>query len=598
MTRNLTRLIAALAGLTACASQPATETGDFAMKVSALTGSCGSVSTNSPLGEIRKFKLIVREPDGKGGLTELASMESSFNGTSKAITFTGIPSGSPREVTLLGYTQDNKPSWYARKTALTINKLETQTVDVTLMAAEGFTCVGPDAGLYKVAFPVVTRIASDKILITGGFADYTADGGDFKVGGPVSQAWLFDPAKGTFTDAGQLVAARGAHSAIYLPKSGKILIYGGATQMKVKADGSVPPTWDAANAVNPRWEVCSLDTNNQLACSTDTGIQDNVKPRVMPNLMLLTADYVVASGGAPWPTTDSPDFRCADLFDPTLATQVDGGKGGFVKLKGGALCMNGSRAGAAIAPFTTPTEAGTLHYLVWGGNQSISASGVSSAPGKVVEQFLESTNLGDGRFDDTYALIGVDGKPATEYSEATGSLFFPTLSPLGPVTLEDGSKVERFAAIGGTRWKDATSNTPAAWAKPNKDDAYLLTVDDAKKTITIQKMPGLAEGVYLHTATATGGHVVVSGGLTSLKSGGATLTDFAPNPDDLFGPLVVGDTPLDGAASYIPRGALASLKLSNDCILMYGGVADFADLTSPNNGGGASDVYCPGFLAQ
>ena len=68
MTRNLTRLIAALAGLTACASQPATETGDFAMKVSALTGSCGSVSTNSPLGEIRKFKLIVREPDGKGGV--------------------------------------------------------------------------------------------------------------------------------------------------------------------------------------------------------------------------------------------------------------------------------------------------------------------------------------------------------------------------------------------------------------------------------------------------------------------------------------------------------------------------------------------------
>ena len=432
MTLKRFRLVAAAAGwscalslLAGCATQPVPETGDFAMKVSALTGTCGSASTNSPLGEIRSFKLIVREPNDQGVLSTIATMDSSFNGSSKSITFTGIPAGSPREVTLLGYTQDNKPAWYARKTALTINKLETQTVDVTLMAAEGFTCVGPEAGVSKLAFPVVTRIASDKILITGGFADEVVDGADLKLTLPQSQAWLFDPSKGTFTDAGQLAAPRGAHSAIYLPKSGKILIAGGATEMKVKADGSAPPTWNAANAVNPRWEVCALDANNQLQCSTDTTIQDNVKPRVMPNLMLLTADYVVASGGAPWPTVDSQDFRCADLFDPTLATQVDGGKGGFVKLKAGALCMNGSRAGAAMAPFTLPTEAGTLHYLVWGGNQSISASGVSSAPGKVVESFLESSNLGDGRFDDTYTLLGTDGKPATEYSEATGSLFFP-----------------------------------------------------------------------------------------------------------------------------------------------------------------------------
>ncbi len=597
MTLKHFRLVAVAAGwscalslLAGCATQPVPETGDFAMKVSALTGTCGSASTNSPLGEIRSFKLIVREPNDQGVLSTIATMDSSFNGSSKSITFTGIPAGSPREVTLLGYTQDNKPAWYARKTALTINKLETQTVDVTLMAAEGFTCVGPDAGVSKLAFPVVTRIASDKILITGGFADEVVDGADLKLSLPQSQAWLFDPSKGTFTDAGQLAAPRGAHSAIYLPKSGKILIAGGATEMKVKADGSAPPTWNAANAVNPRWEVCSLDNNNQLQCSTDATIQDNVKPRVMPNLMLLTADYVVASGGAPWPTVDSQDFRCADLFDPTLATQVDGGKGGFVKLKAGALCMNGSRAGAAMAPFTLPTEAGTLHYLVWGGNQSVSASGVSSAPGKVVESFLESSNLGDGRFDDTYTLLGTDGKPTTDYSEATGSLFFPTLSALGPVTLDDGSKVERFAAIGGARWKDGV------WAKPSKDDAWLLTVNDAKKTIVIQKMPGLTDGVYFHSATATGGHVVVSGGLTGLKGGGATLTDFAPNADDLFGPLVVGDTPPAAAAAFVPRGALASLKLSNDCILLFGGVADFDDLKTHD--GGASDVYCPGFLAQ
>ncbi len=591
------RLVPAAAGwscalslLVACAAQPVPETGNFAMKVSALTGTCGSASTNSPLGEIRKFKLIVREPDAQGVLSTLTTIDSSFDGSSKSITFTNIPAGSPREVTLLGYTQAGEVSWFARKSALTINKLETQVVDIMLMAAEGFTCVGPDAGVNKLAFPVVTRIASDKILITGGFADAAVDGANLKLSLPQSQAWLFDPAKGTFTDAGQLVAARGAHSAVYLPKSGKILIFGGATEMQVKSDGSAPPTWNAANAVNPRWELCQLDTNNQLACSTDDSIQDNVKPRVMPNLLLLTADYVVASGGAPWPTTETTNFLGADLFDPTLATQVDGGKGGFSKLPNGALKMNGSRAGSAVAPFTTPSAAGTSRYLIWGGNESISAAGVPSGAGKVAEICIESSMLGDARFDDTYALVGADGNPTTDYSEATGSLFFPTLSALGPVTLDSGEVVERFAAIGGARWKDNV------WAKPSKDDAWLLTVSDAKKTILVQKMPGLTDGVYLHTATATGGHVVVSGGFASLNTGAATLTDFAPNPDDPFGPLIVGTAPPAAAAAFVPRGALASQKLSNDCILLFGGVAGFDDLKTHD--GGASDVYCPGFLAQ
>ena len=109
MTLKHFRLVAVAAGwscalslLAGCATQPVPETGDFAMKVSALTGTCGSASTNSPLGEIRSFKLIVREPNDQGVLSTIATMDSSFNGSSKSITFTGIPAGSPREVTLLG----------------------------------------------------------------------------------------------------------------------------------------------------------------------------------------------------------------------------------------------------------------------------------------------------------------------------------------------------------------------------------------------------------------------------------------------------------------------------------------------------------------
>ena len=598
MTLKRSRLLAAtglacvFALLAACASQPGGDaapnaTSDFALKVSALTGTCGSVSTNSPLGEIRKFRLVRTGPNDKGQI-ETQTIDQDFNGSAKSISFGSIDVGSPLTVTLLGYTQAGVASWFARKSAVTLNKLETQAVDITLMAAEGFTCVAPDAGVDKLAFPVVTHIASDKILITGGFADAVVDGADVKLSLPSTKAWLFDPAKGTMTLAGNLTAARGAHSAIYLPKSQKILIVGGASEMRVKADGSAPPVWDVAHSVTPRWELCALGADNLLTCTTDQ-TNDYAKPRVLPNLLLLTADYVVASGGAPWPTVETTDYLGGDLFDPTLASQVDGGKGNFAKLNNGALKMNGSRAGSAVAQFVTPSPYGTFRYLIWGGNESISAQGVPSAAGKVIDIALESSNLGDVRFDDSYALVGPDGKPTTDYSEATGSIFFPTLSALGPATLDSGDVVERFAAIGGTRYNNGV------WAAPSKDDAFLLTVNDAKKTITIQKMPGLTAGVYLASATSTGGHVVVAGGLTGLKGGGATLTDFAPNGDDPFGPLIVGDPPA-AAASFIARGALAATKLSNDCILMFGGIADFDDLKTHD--GGASDVYCPGFLAQ
>ena len=588
-----TGLSCAFALLAACATQPgagsAAASSEVALKVSALTGTCGSVSTNSPLGEIRNFKLVRTGPNDKGQV-ETQMIAAAFNGSAKSITFSNIDVGSPLQVTLLGYTQDGVVSWFARKSAVTLNKLETQTVDVTLMASEGFTCVGPDAGLSKLVFPVLTPIGADKILITGGFGDATLSGTDLKLSLPQTQAWLFDSAKGTFTDAGQLSSARGAHSAIYLPKSQKILVVGGTTAMTLKADGSTPPSWNVADAVSQRWELCALGANNQLSCSTDQTIQDNVQARVMPNLLLLTADYVVASGGAPWPTVETTNYLSGDLFDPTLVTQVDGGLGGFAKLNNGALKMNGSRAGSAVAQFVTPSSYGTFRYLIWGGNESISAQGVPSAAGKVIDIALESSNLGDVRFDDSYALIGTDGKPTTDYSEANGSLFFPTLSALGPSTLDSGAVVERFAAIGGARYNNGV------WAAPSKDDAFLLTVNDAQKTITIQKMPGLSAGVYLHSATSTGGHVVVSGGLTGLKGGGATLTDFAPNAADPFGPLTVGDTPPTAAATFIARGALAATKLSNDCIFLFGGVADFDDLKV--HPGGASDVYCPGFLAQ
>ena len=571
--------------LPACAAQPAPETANFAVSALALTGTCGSEATATPLSEIKSFKLIVREPQADGTYTNVTTKEAAYGAGAKSITFSDIPAGSPREVTLLGYTAaGGAPAWYARKSALTIKKLETQTLDVTLMASEGFTCVGPDGGQNKTAYSVATRIAADKILITGGFADAKVDGADTVLALPQSQAWLFDPSKGTFTDAGQLLAPRGGHSVAYLPSSGKILVVGGVQEMRVKTDGSEPPRWVPSQGVMPRWELCSLNNNNQLECETDDDASmNNLRVRVLPNLAVLNADYVVSTGGAPWPTTDVQDYRNADLFDPT-AKRADGTKGTFPKQNAGMLAMHAPRAAAAMAPFTTTTAAGTLQYLLWGGNETI--VGGSQDAGKILESVVESTNPGDVLFSDTYTYSGDD-------PQVGGSLFFSQLVNFGTATDPDtGEHLDRFVAIGGIRSNGLT------WSAPSANDAYLLTIRGQGKlggaSVDIKRMTGLDKGVYLHTITAAQGHVVVSGGLTGLKGGGATLTDFAINPDDPLGPLV-GAAPT-AAASFVARGGLAAQKLGNDCVLLYGGVADFDDLKTHD--GGASDVYCPGFLAQ
>lgn len=592
----LTRFSAGLGllALTACAAQTPTESGHIALEVSALSGTCGSAASAAPLSEIKSFKLVVRQPNGDGTFSVLGkTLTSGFSG-GKTITFSEVPAGSALEVTLTGLLGNGTTAWFARKSSLTVKKQETQAVDVTLMASEGFTCVGlTDTNVNKLAFPAATTIAGGKILITGGFADKVVDGTDFVLSSALSKAYIFDPAKGTLKEAGNLSAARGAHSVVYLTKSNKILVVGGVQQMRVKADGTEPPRWSPTDKASPLWELCSLDNADHLSCTTDNDSQLNLRARVLPNLMPLTADYVVVSGGAPWPTTDTGEYRCADLFDPTLTSQVDGGKGAFAKLKAGDTCMNAPRATSAVAQFSRVGQNGTLNYLIWGGNEAIVGGATNTPAGKPVESFVESTNLGSGFFNDAYTLTG-------DYDEKNGTLFFSTLVSLGTAKTQDAAGadeiVDLFAAVGGARYSDG-----AKWQKPSKDDAYFLVVHAASNgkgaSINIKRMGGMTDGMYMGNATATGGHVVVTGGFTDIKGGGATLTQFDAVDGDPLAPLV-GSVP-PAASSFIPRGALSASRLSNDCILLFGGVTDFNDLHSPDPATniGANDVYCPGFLA-
>ena len=54
-------------------------------------------------------------------------------------------------------------------------------------------------------------------------------------------------------------------------------------------------------------------------------------------------------------------------------------------------------------------------------------------------------------------------------------------------------------------------------------------------------------------------------------------------------------TKLAAAASFVPRAGAAGIRLNNDCLLQYGGVAGYADL-SQSNAAVLADVYCSKLL--
>ena len=50
-------------------------------------------------------------------------------------------------------------------------------------------------------------------------------------------------------------------------------------------------------------------------------------------------------------------------------------------------------------------------------------------------------------------------------------------------------------------------------------------------------------------------------------------------------------TALGGTDAFVKRGGHAGLTLSNDCMLLFGGVASFDALKTQGNA--TSDIYCP-----
>ncbi len=524
----------------------------------------GALGDANPLTDIKNFRLVVT-----GGETQFEA-PLAYNGQ-KTISFPNVPAGSPRQVTLVGFNAAKQAAWFARQSGVTIQKVATTTTALTLMAVDDFTPVGnKDFPIPAAMYPAATKIQDGKILITGGFGHAVAENKDVTLESPSDQAYIFDPNNGTFKTTGSMKSARAGHSMIYLPKTNKVLVFGGAIKMHVAADGSAAPRWLVTEAVNTRYEIYDVAAGT---FSSDDASQAFALPRVLANLLLLSDDSVVVAGGAVWPTPDEQAYRYCDLFSASSLTFKD-------TLK--SLPTTGVRAGSATA-YMGQTADGTSKYLLWGGNLPL---GSDTTAGPAAERFTESTQLGGGVFYSDYKTNG-------DFYKVPGVLVFPTLTAIGP----NKANNPRFLSVGGARYDIAKK----AWIKPSADDVWLITVtdpspEDAKGAIDTQRITGLGSGVFLHQANLLGGtRVVVSGGLSDFKTADAVIAAFKIEADPSADPPLVLEEQKN-AANFAKRGTHSATTMGNDCVMLFGGGADFANALATQGGVATSEVYCPGFL--
>ncbi len=580
------------------------EHGGLAAKLVALD-TCGGAAAD-PFSQVKTLELKVR--DGSSGTLKnvlAKAATAALGGGKTSASFAAIPAGSPREVTVLGYAAGaSKPSWFGRRTGVNIKKNDTTTLDMALMAVEGFTCVGAK-NMPNALFAATTVIDNGRVLITGGFTNASVDGSLVKLESASNRAYIFDPNTGKFTATkGFLQEARAGHAMIYLAKPNQVLIVGGTKKMTVASAGNAPPLWSPSDAANLTYEIFDIATGNFIA-GPEQGA--NCKKRVLPNLMALTDDYVVALGGAPWPHNDTDYYAKSDLYEAKHGPNEPTGR---FKDVGNGLQLNAVRAGAAIA-YVGPTPNGTSRYLVWGGNtvaSNVDCTSPLPTALKHAERFKESTEPGTGEFFGDYVLEGdfatpYDAKNAKSLNRDM-ALFFPTLTPLGRKD-EGGKEAYRFLSVGGARHATyhpqqcaaAWDNSILGWQAPSLDDAYILTLveptDTTQGRLLTKRVAGLGKGVFFHQANLAGtGAVVLSGGFSTF--GGDA--DFSMQYFDIASTKLLGSAQMEAASKFVLRGGHSALSLRNDCVLFYGGAGKLAGASLNSTAMATSDVYCPKFL--
>lgn len=549
----------AVVGALGCAEEATdaieVQVGDqLGVKVGALA-TCGG-GPEDPFSDITGLRVIVRH-EGKGAPT-FDEYIGYGNGASAAVE--DVPEGTDEEITLLGYNGDT-PKWFARKSGQLIAAGEDRPLSMILSKFGGYSCPKADAEFKHRLFPTATALGSDKFLIAGGLnAVDTTAGTKYVADDASKKAFIYDAATGTMTAAGDLVNARGAHSAVFVEGAVKnrVVIFGGTRAMTFDAAAAnkFPWSFETADAMDSV-EVFEYDGGADPATGsfrTDLGAQRLLSPRVFANANVISADgLVLVCGGGQWGIggTKPAGYKECDVYDTDKDAFLDKGKSNNFPLQ--------YRAGGSVLAY----ERGEVTRLLLVG-------GVTEGP--VIEIYRSSTGQRDG-------AGGTFIYPRSIPNEVPHQ-FFQSLTHIG------GNK---FAMIGGVNWNGANFDSPSPGA------AFVLEVveqSDGATDITAQALGGLKVGRYFHAAAAPAtDRLAIVGGFTGTDlTATASAVHLAYNADGGIAALVDAAT----EETFLARGGMTTVLLDNDTALLVGGIEKQDDLTTPQ--AGAIQVYTPSNL--
>ncbi len=558
MNRPFLAVLAALL-LVASACEPPRASAPVGIKLSALSNFCSGKGTAFNIKSVNDVRVIVTgRSSASQDIVALLDHHTSVDPSSGAMKVPDIPESGNACVTLLA-TMSDKSQWFARRRHVQIIPQRPTDLDMVLVPYGRFTCIDRDkSGTIKpTMFPATVSLTDGRILIAGGFtkAEYAKDGSSVTLSAPSTQAYIYDPYKGTVTRIDSpLTEGRAAFAMVDLNvESGEqVVLFGGAKKMTMRIDSgnslsSFPLQWTSGDALNT-YEV--FDVNDMKF--TAAGKDENGNPkmmtmgRVFPRAFVMQDNTVLVTGGG-LPPKDAYSYIKAQVYSP----YEDKGKGNFL---GACRClsMQAQRNGHAIATIVT---SGAPQHLFVGGTTDTK---------NFAEIYVESAHQKEG-VNGTFQHVSVD--------KSMPLRFFASLSPIGG---------RDFLLTGGL---DYDPKHKAFLIKDRLYDAYyILSVNKQGTAIHVSSGSFKGLGRFFQQALPLPGDnlIAVVGGFNDFSGTAKAGILFYNVLTRKFSNQPAGDE------KFIPKAGFAGTVLPDDTLMIVGGMHDYNTITS---GKGLAEIY-------
>tara|TARA_B100000029_G_scaffold476267_1_gene520274 strand:+ start:728 stop:2473 length:1746 start_codon:yes stop_codon:yes gene_type:complete len=563
--------------LIACVPAEEAEESNIGVKLAALA-TCSTTEDYTGITSL-SLKATVEGLDQGSKFKVSKSGNVSVGGSSFSVS--GIPAGAQRVVTVSG-TSDAGTELFARSRGVTVLAKEKTELDMLLVPGGDFGCLDVENSFGNVVFPATAQLPDGRVVIAGGYQAVNAQGTTKILTAPSDKVFIFDGRHGTFQEVPALMNhKRGAAGAVYLPGARRVVIFGGAQELRYEGGQEKFPFSVIGSDAQSTYDVMSLDAMEQhLADPTAPGLppiflDPPTEANGVPNRMMVARvfpratrleqdDAVLVTGGGNWPVDSNAGFIEVEYYHPDAFN----GEGGFVD-PNGALAMNTLRSGHSLTPLGVNADGFSVSML-WGGTIENSVVG---------EVFIQGSSSGSTINGVFHPLVVTGSVPPPPYFHSAARISDTKVLVVGGVE-SDGSQL-------------LANNAARAYVLDYKKENGLHMVE-------VHNVEQMDHARYFGAlgVTGDGQYATVIGGWAG---------DSAQTPVDvLFADLeeVLNAPPGGpmGTASFTPldvvfagRGGISAETMVNDALLLIGGVADPASINTSEPGAAetfiATEVY-------